>query len=138
MVRSGSLPNKSSWIRLQLLLIVAVGAASMMALRSASGQQTPIVSALPTLTDITKQAGITCKIICGDEESELLTDVNGEGACFIDYNSDGYQDIYLVNGTSRKLQAAHKSPQGSGAWFFMPLISPASHPIKSTSCGWSR
>ena len=111
MVRlDGNLRNKPSWMGLQLLLVVVVGAASMMALRAASGRQTATVGALPTFTDITRQAGITCKIVCGDEESEYLTDVNGEGACFIDYNNDGYQDIYLVNGTSRKLQAAGKSP----------------------------
>ncbi len=65
---------------------------------------------LPTFTDITRQAGLTMKIICGDKESEYLTEVNGEGACFLDYNKDGYQDVYLVNGSSRKLEAEGKPP----------------------------
>ncbi len=39
-----------------------------------------------------------------------MIDVNGEGACFIDYNNDGYQDIYLVNGSSRKSEASGQNP----------------------------
>src|SRR5579872_6640026 len=63
---------------------------------------------LPVFTDITRQSGLTMKIVCGDEESKYLTEVNGEGACFFDYNNDGYQDIYLVNGSSSKMEAAGK------------------------------
>src|SRR2546426_419623 len=58
----------------------------------------------PTFTDVTKQAGLAFKIVCGDEVTEFLIDVNCEGACFFDYDNDGYQDIYLVNGSSRKSQ----------------------------------
>src|SRR3989441_10926887 len=65
----------------------------------------------PTFTDVTKQAGLAFKIVCGDEVTEVLLDVNGEGGCFFDYDNDGYQDIYLVNGASRKFQrAGHLSP----------------------------
>jgi hypothetical protein len=62
-------------------------------------------SALPVFTDITRQAGLTMKIIDDGETTEYLTDVNGEGACFLDYDNDGYQDIFLVNGSTRKSEA---------------------------------
>lgn len=65
---------------------------------------------LPVFTDITQQAGLNMKIIDGDEMTEYLTDVNGEGACFLDYNNDGYQDIFLVNGSSRKAEATGHLP----------------------------
>src|SRR5438046_8429178 len=65
---------------------------------------------LPTFTDITKQAGIRCKITCGDEVTDFLIDVNGEGAAFFDYDNDGDQDIYLVNGSSRNLQKSGRLP----------------------------
>jgi hypothetical protein len=65
---------------------------------------------LPVFTDITRQAGLAHKIVNGDKLSEYLIDVNGQGACFLDYNNDGFQDIFLVNGTSRKLEAAGQHP----------------------------
>src|SRR2546427_4703944 len=58
----------------------------------------------PTFTHVTKQAGLAFKIVCGDEVTELLIEVNGEGACFFDYDNDRYLDIYLLNGSSRNAQ----------------------------------
>jgi hypothetical protein len=65
---------------------------------------------LPVFTDMTQQAGVAYKIICGDEVTEFLIDVNGKGAAFFDYDNDGYQDIYLANGSSRKLDKAGHPP----------------------------
>jgi enediyne biosynthesis protein E4 len=65
---------------------------------------------MPTFTDITKKAGLEYRITCGDEINEYLIDINGQGACFIDYDNDGYQDLYLVNGSSRKMQATGRLP----------------------------
>jgi enediyne biosynthesis protein E4 len=56
---------------------------------------------LPVFTDVTKRAGVAYRITCGDEVTDYLIDVNGEGAAFFDYDNDGDQDIYLVNGSSR-------------------------------------
>ncbi len=65
---------------------------------------------LPVFTDITQKAGVAYKIICGDEVTDFLIDVNGEGAAFFDYDNDGYPDIYLANGSSRKLDKAGHPP----------------------------
>jgi enediyne biosynthesis protein E4 len=65
---------------------------------------------VPTFTDITKIASLEYRITCGDEINEYLIDINGQGACFIDYDNDGYQDLYLVNGSSRKMQATGRLP----------------------------
>ena len=42
--------------------------------------------------------------------TDFLIDVNGEGAAFFDYDNDGFQDIYLVNGSSRSLEKAGHPP----------------------------
>jgi len=59
-------------------------------------------SEFTTFTDVTKKAGVTYKITIGDALTEYLIDVKAGGACFFDYDNDGYQDIFLVNGSSRK------------------------------------
>jgi hypothetical protein len=66
--------------------------------------------AFPAFTDVTEKAGLNFKIVCGDQVTEYLIDVNGEGAAFFDYDDDGYQDIYLVNGSSRKCQKEGRLP----------------------------
>ena len=65
---------------------------------------------LPTFTEIAKQAACAYRITCGDEVTDYLIDVNGEGAAFLDYDNDGDQDLYLANGSSRKLQRSANPP----------------------------
>ena len=48
-------------------------------------------------TDVTSQAGITFKHNSGAYGKKLLPETMGSGACFIDYDNDGWQDILLVN-----------------------------------------
>lgn len=53
-----------------------------------------------TLTNIAKQAGINFKTIYGDEnKNRYLLETTGTGVAFIDYDNDGWQDIFFVNGT---------------------------------------
>src|SRR5688500_6722696 len=69
-----------------------------------------VLERLTTLTEIAKQAHVAYRITCGDEVTEYLIDVNGEGAAFLDYDNDGNQDLYLANGSSRKLQKSASPP----------------------------
>jgi enediyne biosynthesis protein E4 len=51
--------------------------------------------------DITKQAGLagwTHKM--GVPDKKFIVETNGSGVCLIDYNNDGWLDIYLVNGST--------------------------------------
>jgi enediyne biosynthesis protein E4 len=46
------------------------------------------------------QAGIRARTIYGDErKNRYLLETTGCGAAFLDYDNDGWQDIFLVNGT---------------------------------------
>ena len=65
---------------------------------------------LPLFHDITDEAGLAYEITCGDPVTESLIDVNGQGACFLDYDGDGLLDIYLVNGSSRSMDRAGEPP----------------------------
>jgi enediyne biosynthesis protein E4 len=50
--------------------------------------------------DVARQVGLTEKTIYGDEHrNRYLLETTGAGAAFIDYDNDGWEDIYLVNGT---------------------------------------
>jgi enediyne biosynthesis protein E4 len=58
--------------------------------------------------DVAKEAGIHPLIISGEKKKNYVLEVNGSGACWFDYNNDGYMDLYLVNGSTLE-QLQHKS-----------------------------
>jgi hypothetical protein len=59
----------------------------------------PTFAATPiTFEDITVKAGITFKHTMGDNEMSSLVEATGVGCALLDYDNDGWLDIYLVNG----------------------------------------
>src|ERR1044071_7102419 len=51
-------------------------------------------------TNVAQQAGLNVSMIYGDEHrNRYLLETTGSGAAFIDYDNDGWQDVFLVNGT---------------------------------------
>ena len=51
--------------------------------------------------DITRQAGLAnWRHKMGRPEKSLILETNGSGVCLIDYDNDGWIDIYLVNGST--------------------------------------
>jgi hypothetical protein len=49
-------------------------------------------------TDVTKAAGITHTHFKGTLDTSTILEEAGPGVCVADYDGDGYQDIYFVNG----------------------------------------
>jgi hypothetical protein len=68
---------------------------------SAASGQAPAVDMRPSgpvgFTDVTAQAGIHFKHHSGAFGKKYLPETMGSGACFLDYDNDGWQDILLVN-----------------------------------------
>ncbi|HYK91431.1 MAG TPA: CRTAC1 family protein [Acidobacteriota bacterium] len=61
------------------------------------GSQEPV---LPTFTDIAQQAGIHFKHVSGSPKKNYIFEAKGGGVGLLDYNRDGYLDIYFVNGST--------------------------------------
>jgi enediyne biosynthesis protein E4 len=61
--------------------------------------------------NVAGRAGITTKTIYGDErKNKYLLETTGSGAAFFDYDNDGWQDIFLVNGTRLDPLRGEQSP----------------------------
>ena len=104
--------EKSAWTRLSLVLTAASVGAWVALNPGSPAESSPSkdAAALPVFKEISQQAGLTMKIVDGDELTEYLTDVNGEGACFLDYDNDGFQDLFVVNGSSRRSEVSGQRP----------------------------
>lgn len=51
--------------------------------------------------DITKQAGLSGWVHkMGVPQKDFIVETNGSGVCMVDFDNDGWLDIYLVNGAS--------------------------------------
>jgi hypothetical protein len=62
-----------------------------------------------TFRDVASQAGLKDVIVSGGPDKKYVLEVNGSGVCWLDYDGDGWMDLYLVNG-STLAQLQKKSP----------------------------
>src|SRR5262249_61266347 len=53
-----------------------------------------------TFRDVAGRAGVTPVIVSGGAKKNYVLEVNGSGVCWLDYNGDGWMDLYLVNGST--------------------------------------
>ena len=53
------------------------------------------------LVDVTAASGLDFVHVSGNEDQRFIIETMGGGAAFLDYDADGYLDLYLVNGTRR-------------------------------------
>jgi hypothetical protein len=81
-----------------------ISVAVLLCLNYVSGQNSPLRDPRPspgvTYVNVAWQAGLTAKTIYGDEHrNRYLLETTGTGAAFIDYDNDGWQDMFLLSGT---------------------------------------
>jgi enediyne biosynthesis protein E4 len=55
-------------------------------------------AATPIFTDVTREAGITWRQFSGESPDRFLIETMGGGVAFFDFDGDGWQDIFFVNG----------------------------------------
>ena len=55
---------------------------------------------LPILRDVTQEAGLKLVTTCGTPQKKFIIEGNGSGCAWIDYDNDGWTDLYVVNGIS--------------------------------------
>src|SRR4030095_6098523 len=69
----------------------------------------PMPAATIQFTDITKAAGITFTHFKGNNGTSTILEEAGPGVCVLDYDDDGWQDIYFVNGRDLYQRGVQKS-----------------------------
>ena len=73
------------------------------ATRNVAVQAKPAPSGRPWnahFTDVAKEAGLHAPVIYGGIDSKkYILEANGCGCAFIDYDNDGWMDIFLLSGT---------------------------------------
>ncbi len=65
--------------------------------------------------DVTKEAGLAGWIHkMGVPQKDFILETNGSGVCLVDYDNDGWLDIYLVNGSTFKaLDGLEETPHAA-------------------------
>ncbi|HXA06849.1 MAG TPA: CRTAC1 family protein [Bryobacteraceae bacterium] len=62
-------------------------------------------------TDIGAKAGLIAANVSGDvTNKKYILEMNGSGVAFLDYNRDGYIDLFVVNGTQLERRAGAVEP----------------------------
>jgi enediyne biosynthesis protein E4 len=59
--------------------------------------------------DIAGKAGLNARHVTGGDDKKYILETTGSGVALLDYDNDGFQDIFLVNGTT--LDAASKGQE---------------------------
>ena len=78
----------------------------------------PVPAPGPWFVDVAKEAGLSAfRDTCGSPAKDYLVETVGSGVAVFDYNNDGLQDIFLVNGSSFQLLDDPKLPRTSSRLF---------------------
>ena len=116
----GSLPNKWAMKRprvaMSALIAVCVGPIWIPPLSAQSSHPSPI-----QFTNIAEESGIKFTHFKGNEGISINREEFGPGVCVADFDGDGWQDIYFVNGRDlyghgRKVQNALYHNNGDGTF----------------------
>src|SRR5947207_6921956 len=80
---------------------------------STGSAQSPSDPLLPAFDDVAEKAGINFRLDSGTLERPLILESNSAGVVLIDYDNDGWLDIYLVNGSTPDRLERHEKSRGN-------------------------
>jgi enediyne biosynthesis protein E4 len=80
----------------------------------------------PTFSEVARSAGIQATMRCGGPEKRWITEANGSGVAWLDYDNDGLMDLLIVNGAGmvelRKILGGEiPAATGPGVYLFHNL-----------------
>ena len=58
--------------------------------------------------DVSEESGLTASLVSGSAEKPYILESMGGGIALFDYNSDGWVDVYMVNGGTLESLAGHE------------------------------
>lgn len=93
-------------LALPTLLLLVTG----LILRSAAPFEISGDSARWRFTDVTREAGIDLTVVAGSPEKRFLVETVTGGCCVLDFDNDGWPDLFFVNGTTRELRNSGRGP----------------------------
>src|SRR5207248_8653856 len=96
----------------RVVCVAAVVAASITAAGARSGGAAEDGSGLGfSFENVAREAGINhVTVFGGSEANKYLLETTGTGVAFIDYDDDGWLDLFFVNGTTLEGFPADKAP----------------------------
>ena len=97
------------------LCLIAISWVATSKLLSSPPDPSPLI---PTFQDQAAKAGITTVMVSGDpKEKRFLLESVGGGVAVLDYNNDGWMDLYVVNGGTVETARAGQGSRYPGALY---------------------
>jgi len=102
-------------------IVAAFVALPVLAILSLAGSKAAI-----EFKEVAASAGIRAEIRCGGPEKRWISEANGTGAAWLDYDNDGLMDLLIVNGSSmeqlrRTVAGRAPEPARNGVYLFHNL-----------------
>jgi hypothetical protein len=107
-------PSENPTLPRLFVLLTLVGTAIFFAATCEAQQPYPPSPTHPTpawFVDVAPQAGITVRNVNGSATNKrYIVEATGSGVAILDYDNDGYEDIFLVNGQALDSAASRDKP----------------------------
>ena len=104
--------RQTSFQFLLLLFSLGIMAQPKIPITAQAPKPSSFAAANVTFTEITKAVGLNFKSTHGTNNKDYIIEATGAGCAFVDFDNDGWLDIYLVNGSTVKaLRSKESAPR---------------------------